>query len=418
MKRDEKDSTREGPRHLQGRQMVTQGYHAKSTNQGKNQKGENKNEDELEKFTKKKPIPCDELSTSWGNSNNAESKRNLQNLLGSYYSSDEESEEASQQREDLTQGGAPRQRGKHQGDTQSDSEAEEEDNTDNDNHSDDIPDDEGEALQGKKQTQQSRGHHGKIPKEKEEEQPTSPLRSNPEGEKTKMNYQEEEPASQHQNDKKKRRTSPSPQNKCQRKSESSSQNKSSHMVGKIDYNIKNSQSSLHRGYNARPSWGDNPTQENCQQPPWDRKSSFQNFNSGLGRQYPYDGSGQYVYNCGVPTDPKGSLNKLSLTNFGFSTKKEINVDLENIPVIDQRQILSDWKPTMPEEKNRSQKYNIKTKVYNAASNTFDKVIIHGNKQKRKHQINWLAKEAVEKEYEILQKTNYSKRRTTNDKYGW
>ncbi|GAB67551.1 hypothetical protein PCYB_121190 [Plasmodium cynomolgi strain B] len=314
MKQDGKKATKENTAHLQKRQMVTQDYHAKSQNQGKNQKGGNKNEEEMEKFTKNEPPPCcNELSTSRGNTNNAESKRNLQNLLGSYYSSDEESERESQQREDLTQGDAAGQRGKYQGDSQTDSDTEDEHNTDN-NHSDGAPDDEGEARQTKQQTEQSRGNHEKTPKEKEEE-PPRPLRS-------------------------------------------------------------------------------------------------------TGRHYPYDGSHQYVYNCGTSTHPKGSLNNLSLTNYGFSTKKEINVDLENIPVIDQRQILSDWKPTITEEKKKSQKYNIKTKVYNAASNTFDKVIIHGNKQKRKHQINWLAKEAVEKEYEILQKTNYNKRRTTNDKYGW
>ncbi|KMZ79149.1 hypothetical protein PVIIG_01623 [Plasmodium vivax India VII] len=429
MKRDGKEGAKENPGHLQKRQMVTQGYHAKSPNEGKHQKGGNTNEEEMEKFTKNEPTHRDESSTSRGNTNIAESKRNLQNLLGSYYSSDEESEGGSQRRGDLAQGDAAEDATE---DAPHDA-APDEDNTDS--QSEGAPDDEGDAQQGKQQTEQNRGNHGKTPKGKEEESPP-PLRSPPEGEETKMNYEEEEPASQQQDVKKKRRTSPPRWNKYQKTSDNASENKSPHMAGNVNYNVKNWQSSLHRGCNAGPTWGANPTQVNYQQPPWGGKSYFHNINSGAGRQSPYDGSGQYAYNYGAPTPPKGtpqsvsgigglnsissisSLNNLSLTNFGFSTKKEINVSLENIPVIDQRQILSDWKPTIPEEKTKSQKYNIKTKVYNAASNTFDRVIIHGNKQKRKHQINWLAKEAVEKEYEILQKTNYGKRRTTSDKYGW
>ncbi|ANQ09896.1 Uncharacterized protein PCOAH_00040690 [Plasmodium coatneyi] len=415
MKRDGKEGTKENPDHLQKCQMVTQNYHEKGANEEEKQKRQNKHEEKMEKFTKNEQIPFDELSTSRGNTNNAESKRNLQNLLGSYYSSDEESEGESQQEQDLTQEGATSQTGKHQVDNQSDSDAEGGDNTDS--ISDSLSDEEGEACQGKKQTEQSTGNHGKTIKEKEEEPPL-PMGSNPHGEETKTNYEEEEPASQLQNDKKKRRTSPPLPNKWQKTSHTASENKSAHTVGKINYNVKNSQSSFHRGYNVNPNWGTNPTQTNYHQPPLDSKSFFHNAHSGAGRQYPYDVNSQYLYNCGAPIHPKGNLNNLSLTNFGYSTKKEINVDLQNIPVIDQRQILRDWKPTIPEEKKKSQKYDIKTKVYNAASNTFDKVIIHGNKQKRKHQINWLAKEAVEKEYEILQKTNYSKRRTTNDKYGW
>ncbi|SBS91175.1 conserved Plasmodium protein, unknown function [Plasmodium ovale] len=111
--------------------------------------------------------------------------------------------------------------------------------------------------------------------------------------------------------------------------------------------------------------------------------------------------------------PEKGFNQL-----GFSLNKEMNVDLTNIPVVNQREIISNWKPEIVQEEKRSKKYNIKTKVYNATNNTFDNVIIHGKNQKRKHQINWLAKEAVEKEYELMQKTNYSKRRTANDKYGW
>ncbi|KJP85417.1 hypothetical protein AK88_04956 [Plasmodium fragile] len=414
MKRDGKESTKKKPDYLQKRQMGTQGNHEKSLNQGKKQKGGNKNEEEKEKFTDNQPTPSDELSTCRGNTNNAESKMNLKNLLGSYYSSDEESEGGSQQTEDVTHENATGQRDNHQEDSQSDSDTEEEDDTDND--CDDGHDEQSEVSKGKKQKEQSEDNHGKTPKEKN----VRPVQSYPKRKQSKMNYEEEEqqPANQHQNEKKKRRTSPPQQNKCQKTSHKESENKSSHIHEKINNKIRNSHSSFHSEYNADPTWGTNPTQAHFQHPPWDNKSFFQNVNPGAGGHYPYDVSGQYMYNFGAPTHPKGNLNNMSLTNFGFSTKKEINVDLQNIPVIDQRQILSDWKPTIPEEKKKTQKYNIKTKVYNPASNTFDKVIIHGNKQKRKHQINWLAKEAVEKEYEILQNTNYSKRRTTNDKYGW
>ncbi|ETW34528.1 hypothetical protein PFTANZ_04726 [Plasmodium falciparum Tanzania (2000708)] len=110
--------------------------------------------------------------------------------------------------------------------------------------------------------------------------------------------------------------------------------------------------------------------------------------------------------------------KNNFNNLGFSKNKEMNIDINKIPVVDQREILREWKPNIIKEEKKSQKYTIKTKVYNPVNNTFDKAIIHGKNQKRKHQINWLAKEAVEKEYEILQKTNNNKRRTTSDKYGW
>ncbi|SOS80624.1 conserved Plasmodium protein, unknown function [Plasmodium sp. gorilla clade G1] len=110
--------------------------------------------------------------------------------------------------------------------------------------------------------------------------------------------------------------------------------------------------------------------------------------------------------------------KNNFNNLGFSKNKEMNIDINQIPVVDQREILREWKPNIIKEEKKSQKYTIKTKVYNPVNNTFDKAIIHGKNQKRKHQINWLAKEAVEKEYEILQKTNNNKRRTTSDKYGW
>ncbi|CAA9989816.1 conserved Plasmodium protein, unknown function [Plasmodium knowlesi strain H] len=408
MKSDGKKSMEENPRQLQERKIVTQGcYNEKSPNREKNNKDEKKNDEKkndekknqgkMEKFTKNEPIPFDELSTSRGNTNNVESKRNLQNLLGSYYSSDEESDGESQERENLTQEDAAEENANHHGISQRDSDTEDEDESDthNDSDSDDLPDEGDETSKGKDQTEQSTGNERKTPKGKEEE-----------------------PSSQPKSDEEKKSTSCPSANKCQKKRHNEGENKSSGIANKINYNEKRSKHSWDWGYNVHPKWGIDPMQTNYHEPPGENRSFFQNVNSDGGRQYPYDVTSQHVYKCSAPTHPKGNLNNLSLTNFGFSTKKEINVDLQNIPVIDQRQILNDWKPTLPEEKKKKQQYNIKTKVYNPVSNTFDKVIMQGNKQKRKHQINWLAKEAVEKEYEILQKTNYSKRRTTNDKYGW
>ncbi|SBT39650.1 conserved Plasmodium protein, unknown function [Plasmodium ovale wallikeri] len=143
-------------------------------------------------------------------------------------------------------------------------------------------------------------------------------------------------------------------------------------------------------------------------------ASYHHSNNRAAHWSPYSHGGNQCNNFPrANRKPEKGFNHL-----GFSLNKEMNVDLTNIPVVNQREIISNWKPEIVQEEKRSKKYNIKTKVYNATNNTFDNVIIHGKNQKRKHQINWLAKEAVEKEYELMQNTNYSKRRTANDKYGW
>ncbi|CXJ05829.1 conserved Plasmodium protein, unknown function [Plasmodium berghei] len=176
---------------------------------------------------------------------------------------------------------------------------------------------------------------------------------------------------------------------------------------------------LYQNYNYSTNFPNNNHLQNYQQ----------NYNSSCNTIYsnPYLHTGTYnstFPNYAQPINSTYQINvnknfdKLFNSQYFSKDNKKINAEFKNIPVINQKEILKDWKPTIVEEEKKSKKYDIKTKVYNPANNTFDKVIIHGKNQKRKHQINWLAKEAVEKEYEILQKVNHNKRRTTNDKYGW
>ncbi|CRH01573.1 conserved Plasmodium protein, unknown function [Plasmodium relictum] len=180
-------------------------------------------------------------------------------------------------------------------------------------------------------------------------------------------------------------------------------------------NILHNQKNLLSGeYNNLPSYNSNNMYVNYPYNTYENNNyQYRNFNY-MPFSYNINNSSMlYTNNLNTTNESENFYN-----NMVFSKKKKLNVDLANIPVISQSKILSEWKPNIIQEEKKSKKYNIKTKVYNPVNNTFDKVIIHGKNQKRKHQINWLAKEAIEKEYEILQKTNYNKRRTTNDKYGW
>ncbi|CAD2102676.1 conserved Plasmodium protein, unknown function [Plasmodium vinckei lentum] len=174
----------------------------------------------------------------------------------------------------------------------------------------------------------------------------------------------------------------------------------------------------YQDYNYPPNFANNNYLQNYQ-------ANYNYYNTMYSTNYlPPDNYHSTFPNYHQPTNNSSQINvnknfdKLFNNQYFSKDNKKINAEFKNIPVINQKEILKDWKPTIVEEEKKSKKYDIKTKVYNPTNNTFDKVIIHGKNQKRKHQINWLAKEAVEKEYEILQKVNHNKRRTTNDKYGW
>lgn len=102
----------------------------------------------------------------------------------------------------------------------------------------------------------------------------------------------------------------------------------------------------------------------------------------------------------------------------YYNPKEFNVDLSVIPVVKQQTFNESLKVhNKNEEKQKSAKYDIKTKYYNPINNKFEETILEKRRQKRKHQINWLAKEAIEKEAEFLQKKGYDKK-NTKEKYGW
>lgn len=101
----------------------------------------------------------------------------------------------------------------------------------------------------------------------------------------------------------------------------------------------------------------------------------------------------------------------------FVKPREFDVDLSKIPVVKQQSFSDFLKVNANKQKKKSNKYNIKTKYYDPISNQMEETIAESKKQKQKHHINWLAKEAIEKESEILQNKGYDKK-YTKDKYGW
>lgn len=73
---------------------------------------------------------------------------------------------------------------------------------------------------------------------------------------------------------------------------------------------------------------------------------------------------------------------------------------------------------IPKEKVKMRP-EVETKYYNRLTNKVEQGITRGNQtEKRKHQISWLAKEALNKLDKVNEQWSSKKRRTTNDKYGW
>ncbi|VEV58735.1 conserved Plasmodium protein, unknown function [Plasmodium vinckei vinckei] len=322
--------------------------------------------------------------------NNIESKKNLENLLAYYDSSDEQNDQVEPSEEKIN--------------PQTKNTASSSEDSEDGESSDDIQNSDHDMYSNNKK------HNEDTNKSTIEET----NQNNSIKDDTKLKNHEHNKI----NEEKNTTTNPSP-------------NKETHKINQnhmINYNNMPMAMPLNNINNAYQNYPTNMLYQDYNYPTnFANNNYLQNYQANYNNYYNTMYSTNYhstFPNYPQPTNNTSQINvnknfdKLFNNQYFSKDNKKINAEFKNIPVINQKEILKDWKPTIVEEEKKSKKYDIKTKVYNPTNNTFDKVIIHGKNQKRKHQINWLAKEAVEKEYEILQKVNHNKRRTTNDKYGW
>ncbi|SCM09775.1 conserved Plasmodium protein, unknown function [Plasmodium chabaudi chabaudi] len=323
--------------------------------------------------------------------NNMESKKNLENLLAYYDSSDDQNDEVEPTEDKLNP------QTKNSTNSSEDSETDESQNSDHDISSNNKKDNEG------------------MSKNTIEEEETN-----------KNVTQIENHECNKINEDKSTSTNPSVNKEVCK----TNPNRMTNLQNPYNTNYSNMPMPLNNMNNAYQNYPTNMLYQDYNYPPNFANNNYQaNYNNYYNTMYntnylPPDNYHSTFPSYAQPINNTSQINvnknfdKLFNNQYFSKDNKKINAEFKNIPVINQKEILKDWKPTIVEEEKKSKKYDIKTKVYNPTNNTFDKVIIHGKNQKRKHQINWLAKEAVEKEYEILQKVNHNKRRTTNDKYGW
>ncbi|SCM06412.1 conserved Plasmodium protein, unknown function [Plasmodium chabaudi chabaudi] len=376
------DKTQKNENQLENKQPEKEN-NLKTKQEESPQKNDNTHEDkiketEVPKFITKQP-------------NNMESKKNLENLLAYYDSSDDQNDEVEPTEDKLNP------QTKNSTSSSEDSETDESQNSDHDISSNNKKDNEG------------------MSKNTIEEEETN-----------KNVTQIENHECNKINEDKSTNINPS----VNKEAYKTNPNRMTNLQNPYNTNYSNMPMPLNNMNNAYQNYPTNMLYQDYNYPPNFANNNYQaSYNNYYNTMYntnylPPDNYHSTFPSYAQPINNTSQINvnknfdKLFNNQYFSKDNKKINAEFKNIPVINQKEILKDWKPTIVEEEKKSKKYDIKTKVYNPTNNTFDKVIIHGKNQKRKHQINWLAKEAVEKEYEILQKVNHNKRRTTNDKYGW